>query len=92
MGRQTVRPFVRSGGESGRHLLLGSLRSPPVLGRLLRRGVPPPPPALCVRLGSSGVCLLPSAKQLPLGRRGWGGVGDGDGRTGKGGAGSRARS
>lgn len=34
----------------------------------------PPTPALCVRLGSSGVCLLPSAKQLPFGRRGWGGV------------------
>lgn len=44
------------------------------------------PLALCAQLGGSGVCLLPSAKQLPLGRREWGGVGDGDGRTGKGGA------
>lgn len=43
MGRQTVRPFVRSRGESGRHLLLGSLRGLPVLGRLLRRGVHPAP-------------------------------------------------
>lgn len=88
MSRQTLRPFVRRRGESGRHLL-GSLRALPVLGRLQRRGVPPDL-ALCVRLCSSGVCLLPSAKQLPLGCRGWGGVGDGDG-TGKGGAGGRAR-
>lgn len=52
----------------------------------------PLPLVLCVRLCSSGVCLLPSAKQLPLGRRRWEGVGDGDGRTGKGGAGGRAGS
>lgn len=32
------------------------------------------------------MCLLPSAKQLPLGRRGRGGVGGRDGSTGKGGA------
>lgn len=32
------------------------------------------------------MCLLPSAKQLPLGRRGLGGVGGRDGSTGKGGA------
>lgn len=56
MGRQTVRPFVRSGGESGRHLLLGSLRSPPVLGRLLRRGVPPRPRP-CVSDSAAVVCV-----------------------------------
>nr|XP_051699846.1 RNA-binding protein 12B isoform X2 [Oryctolagus cuniculus] len=45
MGRQTVRPFVRTGGESGRHLL-GSLRVVLVLWRLPRRGDPGPRPCV----------------------------------------------
>lgn len=43
----------------------------------------PPPPAFCAQLGSSGVCLLPSAKQLPLWRRGGEGLATGTEVQGK---------
>lgn len=42
---QSVRPFVRSGGESGRHLLLGSLRALSTSSgeAAATRSAPPPP-------------------------------------------------
>lgn len=74
MGRQTVRPFVRSGGESGRHLLLGSLRALPVLGRQLRRGVLPVP-SLVVLIRQQRCVFTAKCEAVTLGAsgagRGW---------------------
>lgn len=82
MGRQTVRPFVRSGGESGRHLLLGSLRAPPVPGRLLRRGALPAPGR--VRPTRQPRCVFTAERgAVPLGASGWGGAGAGTEAPGK---------
>lgn len=90
MGRQTVRPFVRSGGESGRHLLLGSLRAPPGQAAATK-SVPRLRP--CVSDSAAVVCVYYQVRSsYPSGVGGGEGFGDGDGRTGKGGARSRARS
>ena len=82
--RTSVCPDRR--GESGRHLLLGSLRALPALGGCCGRGVLPAPSLGVPTRLQRCVFDRPSAKQLPQGRRAWGGLGGRDRSTGKGGA------
>lgn len=54
---QTVRPFVRSGGESGRHLLLGSLRGLSICSGEAAATRIAPCPWSCVSDSAAVVCV-----------------------------------
>lgn len=71
---QTVRPFVRSGGESGRHLLLGSLRVLSICSGEAAATRSAPCPRSCVSDSAAVVCVYCQVRSnYP-----WG-VGDGKG-------------